>query len=122
MGNFAKDSVTNRNSTRHVRVFGGAIALLVALNRILPALSRAATTLKENLRLRPATPVNCLHQPTGIYHPLETQPRKGKVSLIYWTSTRAFTGLCNRPRKKSSSCKTLRSRGISSMLRSLLPV
>src|ERR1700676_2294794 len=134
MANFAKDTVTNRSSTRRVLVFGGARAWRLALHRILPALSRAATTLEENLRLRPATPVNGLRQPRGIYHPLETPPRKGKASLeailkppfdlskglilndlktvlkpalIDWTSARAFTGRCNRPRKKSSSCKTL---------------
>src|SRR6266478_2383527 len=49
-----------------------------------------AATLGENLQLCEATPVSGLPHPAGIYHPLETQPRKGKVSLIYWTSTTPF--------------------------------
>jgi len=40
-----------------------------------------------NLQLHPPTPIPRLPDPTRIHTPLETQPRKGKVSLIYWTST-----------------------------------
>jgi hypothetical protein len=36
MANFAKNTVTNRISTRHVRAFGGVIALLLAVNQIVP--------------------------------------------------------------------------------------
>lgn len=36
MANFAKEAVTNRSSTRHVRVYGGAIAVLLALIQIMP--------------------------------------------------------------------------------------
>jgi len=122
MVSFTKDTVTNRSYAQFVCVYDGAIALLSALNQIFPALSRAAITLEENPQLRPAIPVNCLPHSTGNYHPMETQPRKCKVSIVYWTGTRAFTEPCNRPKKKSSSPKTPRSRGIPSILWSLGPV
>jgi len=41
MANFVKDALTNRSSTRHVRVYGGAIILLVALIQIMPAATYA---------------------------------------------------------------------------------
>ena len=116
MVSFTKDTVTNRSHAQYVCVYDGGIALLPALNQILPATSRATIRLKENPQLRPATPVNCLPHSTGDYHPLETQPRKCNVSITYWTSTRAFTEPRNRPKKKPSSPKTPRSRGIPSIL------
>src|ERR1700687_1916523 len=45
------------------------------------------TALGENLQLRAPPPVAGLPHSTRIHHPLETQPTKGKVSLIYWTTT-----------------------------------
>jgi len=41
MPNFAKNTVTNRSCTRHVRVFGGAIALFLAFNQIVMASTHA---------------------------------------------------------------------------------
>jgi hypothetical protein len=41
MPNFAKDTVTNRNSNRHVRVFGGAVALFLAFNQMVAASTQA---------------------------------------------------------------------------------
>jgi hypothetical protein len=41
MANFAKDAVANRTSTRHVRVYGGVIALLFTFIQIIPAVTYA---------------------------------------------------------------------------------
>jgi len=41
MPNFAKDTVTNRNCTRHVRAFGGALVLFLAFNQIVAASTQA---------------------------------------------------------------------------------
>src|SRR5271170_1326724 len=41
MANFAKEAVTNRSPTRHVRVYGGAIAVLLALIQIMPGATYA---------------------------------------------------------------------------------
>jgi hypothetical protein len=122
MVSFAKDSVTNRSHAPYVCVYDGAIVLLLALNQSLPALSRAAITPEENPQVRPATRINCLSHSTRNYHPLETQPQKCKVSIVYWSSTTAFTEPCNGPKRKSSSPKTPRSRSIPSILWSLGPV
>ena len=122
MVSFTKDTVASRSYTQFVCVYDGAMALLSALNQIFPALSRAAIPLEESPQLRPTIPVNCLPHSTGNYHPLETQPRKCRVSIVYWTGTRAFTEPCNRPKKKSPSPKIPRSRGIPSLLRRHGPV
>src|ERR1700681_4707567 len=37
MVNFAKEAITNRNRSRHVRVYGGALALLLTLSQVVPA-------------------------------------------------------------------------------------
>jgi hypothetical protein len=37
MANLAKDTLTNRRLARHIRIYGGAIALLLALNQIVTA-------------------------------------------------------------------------------------
>jgi hypothetical protein len=37
--------------------------------------------------VRATSPVPVLPHSSRVHHPLETQPSKGKVSLIYWTST-----------------------------------
>jgi hypothetical protein len=52
---------------------------------------KTATGLGENLQLCPPASVAGLPYPTGIHHPMEAKPQRGKVSLIYWTST----GSCN---------------------------
>jgi hypothetical protein len=41
MPNFAKNTVTNKTSARHVRVYGGVIALLLTLIQIMPAVTYA---------------------------------------------------------------------------------
>ena len=41
MPNFAKGTVTNRNSNRHFRVFGEAVALFLAFNQIVAASTQA---------------------------------------------------------------------------------
>jgi hypothetical protein len=41
MPSFAKDTVTNRNCTRHRRVVGGAIALFLAFSQIVAASTHA---------------------------------------------------------------------------------
>jgi hypothetical protein len=41
MPNFAKDTVTNRNRTRHVRAFGGALVLFLAFNQMVAASTQA---------------------------------------------------------------------------------
>jgi hypothetical protein len=43
--------------------------------------------LGENLQLCAPASIVGLPHPTRVHHPMETQPQKGKVSLIYWTST-----------------------------------
>src|SRR5207245_8343831 len=55
---------------------------------------RSATTaqsptapLGTHLQLRAPSPVARLPHSSGIRHPLETSSARGKVSLIYWTST-----------------------------------
>src|SRR5207248_11207769 len=68
-----------------------------ASRRVLPGARRLgpataaqspATPLGTHLQLRAPSPVPRLPHPTRIRHPLETPSEKGKVSLIYWTSTR----------------------------------
>src|SRR4029077_10085794 len=46
----------------------------------------------------PPTPVPRLPHPARIHTPVETKPRKGKVSLIYRTSTAACRPVCRRSR------------------------
>jgi len=41
MPSVAKDTVTNRNSNRHVRVYGEAVALFLAFNQIVAASTQA---------------------------------------------------------------------------------
>src|SRR5256886_7684656 len=64
------------------RVLPGARRL-----RSAPAAQSPAPPLGTHLQLRAPPPVARLPHPTRIRHPLETPSEKGKVSLIYWTST-----------------------------------
>ena len=54
----------------------------------LPLLKPATAALGENLQLRAPTSVFGIPHAAGIHRSWETQSQKGKVSLIYWTSTR----------------------------------
>src|SRR5438094_126141 len=47
----------------------------------------STASLGKNLQLRETSPVARLPHSIGIYHSMETQPQKGKVSLSYGTST-----------------------------------
>src|SRR2546430_2016244 len=67
------------------RVLPGARRL-----RSAPAAQSPAPPLGTHLQLRAPSPVARLPHPTRIRHPLETPSEKGKVSLIYWTSTHNF--------------------------------
>jgi len=89
---------SSRRLASKKRVLRGACGVRSA-TRLKPA----AAQLGENLQLYPPTPVADLPHPTGIYHPLERKPQKGKVSLIYWTSTPICRNLTLRVQLKIAS-------------------
>jgi hypothetical protein len=59
-----------------------------------------ATTLGAHLQLRATAPGSRLPHSTRIHPPMETSPRKGKVSLIYWTSTTPISCWCTTAKIK----------------------